>query len=62
MYMVLSDVTNIPYGPNNVADVACILSPLYPPPTVPAIVDIIPVGDTTPKLRFLYKSLKQEYI
>ena len=46
MYMVLSDVTNKSVGIYNVADVACILSPLYPGTLLPATVVIIPVGDT----------------
>ena len=46
MYILLSDATNRPTGWFNSADVACILSPLYPAVPVPAIVVIIPLGDT----------------
>ena len=43
MYTLLSDATCTAIGIFKVADVAGILSPLYPHPSLPAIVVIIPL-------------------
>ena len=47
MYTLLSDVTNTPTGLKIVADVACILSPLYPDTPVPATLVITPVANSS---------------